>query len=136
MRRAIAFIHERFPDVPCVEQVAAEVGLSRTAFFAQFRQSVGVAPQAYVDALRLELATRMLAGTGASIAEVSDATGFSAPTHFTRFFVRHAGLRPSEYRRQAAAPPAPGEHRCAACGHGLASPLYFTIQTPWLLSVT
>jgi AraC-like DNA-binding protein len=47
----------------------------------------------------MALATRMLADPRASVTEVSDKLGFSAPSHFARFFSQHIGLPPSDFKR-------------------------------------
>ncbi|WP_137680832.1 helix-turn-helix domain-containing protein [Aurantiacibacter suaedae] len=48
---------------------------------------------------RLQRATQLLRKhSGASIADVADACGFSDPSYFARRFAQHFGISPSEYR--------------------------------------
>jgi AraC-like DNA-binding protein len=79
--------------------IARDVGLSRSRFFEQFRNSVGVAPNMFVDSLVIEEAIRMLAGSGQPLGQISANLGFAAPSSFTRFFKERVGFTPSHLRR-------------------------------------
>ncbi|VTU41682.1 helix-turn-helix domain-containing protein [Variovorax sp. RA8] len=97
--RAVRLLRDLAADNPSLDDIAASVGLSRSRFFEQFKNCVGVSPQQYLDWERMKIATRKLADPGASVAQVSDDLGFSAPSHFARFFSQHIGLPPSDFRR-------------------------------------
>lgn len=79
--------------------IARDVGLSRSRFFEQFRNSVGVAPNMFVDSLVIEEAIRMLAVSGQPLGQISTNLGFAAPSSFTRFFKERVGFTPSNLRR-------------------------------------
>jgi AraC-like DNA-binding protein len=49
--------------------------------------------------LRLESAVTSMVTTQEPVAHVSDRLGFSAPSHFTRFFRDHAGVTPTAFRQ-------------------------------------
>jgi AraC family transcriptional regulator len=51
--------------------------------------------------LRMEVATSSLARSSMPIAHIADLCGYSAQSHFTRFFVQQIGITPGEYRRAA-----------------------------------
>lgn len=56
-----------------------------------------------VIAARLLLAAqKFLRHSDLPITEISDALGFSEPTHFSRFFKRHAGQTPRQFRQHSA----------------------------------
>ncbi len=99
IRKAVQQIRARASENPGLEEIAANVGLSRSHFFQQFKLCVGVSPQHFLDWQRMALAIDRLCRTDASVCDISHQLGFSAPSHFTRFFVQHIGLSPSEYRR-------------------------------------
>jgi len=50
--------------------------------------------------IRIQRARELLAGTGASVTEISGALGYSAPAHFARTFRKATGVAPQEFRRQ------------------------------------
>jgi AraC family transcriptional regulator len=80
--------------------VARNVGLSRSRFYEQFRSSVGVAPNMFVDGLVLEEAYSLMSERGRPLDEIASDLGFSAQSSFTRFFRDRVGFPPSTLRRQ------------------------------------
>lgn len=97
--RALALIRDAATRPSSLDGIAARVGLSRSRFFEQFKACVGASPHQVLDWARLEVATRLLAGERLRVAEVSREVGFSAPSHFARFFVQHMGMTPGDFRR-------------------------------------
>lgn len=97
--RSLALIRDAAMENPNLDEVASRVGLSRSRFFEQFKACVGASPQQYLDWARMSIATRMLAITDRSLADISFDLGFSAPSHFARFFAQHMGVPPSVFRR-------------------------------------
>jgi len=97
--RSLALIRDAAMENPNLDEVASRVGLSRSRFFEQFKACVGASPQQYLDWARMGVATRLLATTDRSLADISFDLGFSAPSHFARFFAQHMGVPPSVFRR-------------------------------------
>lgn len=82
-----------------VEALAATAGLSTFHFSRAFKQSVGMAPHAYVISRRLQKARDLLAEAALGLAEVALACGFADQSHFTRVFSRELGITPGAWRR-------------------------------------
>jgi AraC family transcriptional regulator len=101
IRRAIALLRARPNKDMNMDQVASQVGLSRSRFYDLFQLCTGRSPRAYLDMLCVETAISRLATGRAKIADVSAELGFSAQSNFTRFFLHQVGIPPSEYRRAA-----------------------------------
>lgn len=99
IRKAVQHIRARASENPRLEDIAADVGLSRSHFFQQFKLCVGVSPQHFLDWHRIALAIELLCSSETTVSNISHTLGFSAPSHFTRFFMQHIGLSPSDYRR-------------------------------------
>jgi AraC family transcriptional regulator len=104
IRRALALLRARPNKEVNMNQLASQVGLSRSRFYDLFHLSTGHSPRAYLDLLCVESAISKLSSGGAKIAQVSAELGFSAQSNFTRFFQQQVGIPPSEYRRAAAKP--------------------------------
>lgn len=98
IRRALAALRVRTKGGPDFEAVARSVGMSRSRFFEQFRNSVGIAPNMYVDALLIERAISLL-GEDKPIDDIAETLGFSAQSSFTRFFKERVGFPPSSLRQ-------------------------------------
>ncbi len=113
IRRAIALLRARPNKDVNMDDVATQVGLSRSRFYDLFQMCTGRSPREYLDMLCVETAITRLSTTDTKIADVSAELGFSAQSNFTRFFLNQVGASPSEYRRfssmggQAVSPPAP-----------------------------
>lgn len=82
-----------------IESLAAGSGMSRSHFFRQFKRCIGVSPQHVIDEERVAYALRAMSAPGIMLSTLSEELGFSAPAHFTRFFVQHLGCTPSQFRR-------------------------------------
>ena len=85
-----------------MDELASQVGLSRSRFYDLFQLCTGFSPRAYLDMLCVETAISRLSSGQGKIAEVSAELGFSAQSNFTRFFLNQVGVPPSTYRRSAA----------------------------------
>lgn len=100
IRKALAYMSQNAEACLRVEDVAREVGLSRSRFFEQFRLCVGISPRHYLNCLRLRIATDWLTRNDAPLWILSERLGYSGHSNFTRFFTQHLALPPSEFRRQ------------------------------------
>lgn len=58
-------------------------------------------PHMYANVLRVEAAIQGLTQANQSLSSISESPGFSAQSHFTRFFRQHPGIVPSQYLRAA-----------------------------------
>jgi AraC-like DNA-binding protein len=99
IRRAMALLRARRNKELNMNEVANEVGLSRSRFYDLFHLCTGFSPRAYLDMLCVETAISRLSSGRGKIAEVAAELGFSAQSNFTRFFLNQVGVPPSEYRR-------------------------------------
>ncbi len=101
IRRAIALLRARPNKELNMDELASQVGLSRSRFYDLFQLCTGFSPRAYLDMLCVETAISRLSYGRGKIAEVAAELGFSAQSNFTRFFLNQVGVPPSEYRRAA-----------------------------------
>jgi AraC family transcriptional regulator len=104
IRRAIALLRAHPNKDLNMDQLASQVGLSRSRFYDLFQLCTGFSPRTYLDLLCIEAAISRLSSGRGKIAEVSAELGFSAQSNFTRFFLNQVGVPPSEYRRAASRP--------------------------------
>jgi AraC family transcriptional regulator len=98
VRRAIRVFRDEPSKEIDLSEVAKNVGLSRSQFYARFRQCTGLSPRTYIDTLCCERAASLLSDPEFSIAEISELLGFSAQGHFTRFFKSKTGVSPNNFR--------------------------------------
>ena len=79
--------------------LADECNYSVGYFSHVFRSVTGCAPAAYVNRLRLKRAEELLTMGDTPIAEIAREIGLGDPAYFSRFFRKHTGRSPSEYRK-------------------------------------
>jgi len=97
--KSLKLIHAA-PEKPwSVASLAAEVGMSRSAFADKFKDLVGLAPVGYLADWRLQKALSLLDGTQKSVQRVASETGYLSSAAFSRAFSGKFGLSPSDYRR-------------------------------------
>lgn len=78
---------------------ARAVGLHPVYFGRIFKRETGLAPMAWINHRRLQMASQYLTGTRHSVGDIAEACGFSSPFYFSRLFRRHFGTAPLAYRR-------------------------------------
>lgn len=78
--------------------LAAEVGVSRSTFAAEFMAQIGQTPMAYVTAQRMKRARESLRTPGVPVSEVAWRVGYDSPAAFTRTFKRMFGLTPAAFQ--------------------------------------
>lgn len=84
-----------------LETLAKQVGLSRSAFAAQFSELVGNTPLRYLTSLRMQRAQELLKDAGLSTAAVAAEVGYQSEAAFSRAFKKLVGKGPGTYRRRS-----------------------------------
>lgn len=92
-------ISTRFRLRESVAAHAKALHTSETSLRAACARIAGRSPAAMLDERALLEARRALLYTNLSVAEVGYALGFTDSAYFSRFFSRHAGRSPREFRR-------------------------------------
>jgi AraC family transcriptional regulator len=92
-------LHDRFSERLVLDEIAGAVGVHPVHLCRVFRQQYRCTVGDYVRKLRLDFASRQLATSSASLAEIALAAGFADQSHFTKAFRRASGMTPVEWRR-------------------------------------
>ena len=98
IRRAVEQMQDNPDRQYDLDALARSVGLSRSRFNVLFKDTVGVGPGIYGNAIRIEAAVSALADR-ASAQDVAADLGFSSPGNFNRFFRYHTGVSPAKFKR-------------------------------------
>ncbi|WP_447764177.1 helix-turn-helix transcriptional regulator [Sphingopyxis panaciterrae] len=102
--KAQRLLEENFVAPPSLEDLAHEVGLSRSGLCAGFRQILGQSVFDYTQDLRMQQALAMLNERDASISQIAYAVGYNRPSSFSVAVQRHFGTTPTELRRRGTLP--------------------------------
>lgn len=98
--KALRLIHEQSEHAWTIENIAVQVGMSRSVFAQRFKSLVGEAPMEYLTRCRIHKASRLLRETGLSISEIAGMAGYESDVSFNKAFKRQLGIAPGKYRMQ------------------------------------
>mgnify|MGYP003289614696 CR=1 FL=1 len=93
------YMAENLQSPISISALAELIHMQPTYFTHRFRDAYGVPPVAYLGRLRVHKAMELLVSTDRSIDEIGCSVGFQDAAYFSRFFKKHCGVTPSEYRR-------------------------------------
>lgn len=99
--RAVALLREGFNRPLPVERLAAEAGMSVSAFHQHFRAVTSLSPLQFQKQLRLIEARRLMAAEGQSASRAAFAVGYESVPQFTREYGRLFGLPPMKDMKAA-----------------------------------
>jgi len=101
--RALALFHGDVARAWTIDELAREVGLSRSALADRFVKLLGMAPIQYLAHWRMQVASQELRNTSASLAQIAVAVGYDSEAAFSRAFKKAFGTAPAGWRKSAAA---------------------------------
>lgn len=105
--RTLALLHEQPAAAWTLDELAKQVGLSRSALHERFVEFVGQPPMQYLTHWRMQLASRLLRDSQSSVAAIALEVGYDSEAAFARAFKRLAGIPPAAWRRQSLQVPQP-----------------------------
>lgn len=100
--KALSLLHARPARNWTIEDLAKDVGLSRSVLAERFADLVGMPPMHYLAKWRMQIASGLLSRNGANIAAVAAEIGYGSDAAFSRAFKKMVGAPPSAWRRPRA----------------------------------
>jgi transcriptional regulator GlxA family with amidase domain len=98
LRDLAAWIPDHIDGDLSVSALAAWTSMSARNFARAFRKELGITPAAYVEAVRVEAARRLLETTDTGIGEIARSCGFRTIETMHRTFKRTVIVTPGQYR--------------------------------------
>ncbi|MDY6464612.1 MAG: AraC family transcriptional regulator [Bacteroidales bacterium] len=98
VRKVQEYINAHYSEEIRLEDCAAMVGMSPSAFSRFFKQHTGRTLMDYIIDIRLGNAARLLVDTSEGISEISYACGFNNLSNFNRAFKARRGYTPRDFR--------------------------------------
>jgi AraC-like DNA-binding protein len=96
--RALAVMHDRLSHPWTADELAREVGVSRSVLAERFAATVGEPPMRYLTQSRMQLAKDLLLQGRRSISQIAIDVGYEAEAAFNRAFKREVGIPPAAWR--------------------------------------
>ncbi|SOE91986.1 transcriptional regulator, AraC family [Burkholderia sp. D7] len=97
---ALSMMHAKPGERWTVDSLASAVCMSRTAFAARFRRSVGSAPLEYLNQWRMTIARTALRRSEEPLVDIAARIGYLSDTAFSIAFKRWTGQSPGRYRAE------------------------------------
>jgi len=97
--KALELMHERPDQAWTVDDLAREVGLSRSALHERFVQYIDHPPMQYLANWRMQLGAKLLRETNRTVATIALEVGYESEAAFSRAFKRLVGTPPASWRK-------------------------------------
>mgnify|MGYP000055516927 CR=1 FL=1 len=99
MQQISAYVMKHYVHSIALDDIAAEVGMNRSAFCSYFKRCKGMTFSQFVTRYRLNTACELLKHSQKSVSEICYLVGFNDLPHFVRVFTSSIGMPPSKYRK-------------------------------------
>jgi AraC-like DNA-binding protein len=96
--KALSLLHGQPARDWTIEELARDVGVSRSVLAERFNAMVGMPPMHYLASWRMQVASGLL-NSGGNIASVAAEVGYGSEAAFSRAFKKIVGQPPSEWRQ-------------------------------------
>lgn len=94
--RVIEYLSSRLDEAVTIEDMAAQVGMSRAVLHRKFKQATTMSPIQFVKSMRLNSAAMKIAG-GMNVNEAAMEVGYVSTSQFSREFKRMYGQSPRQW---------------------------------------
>ena len=101
--RAIEYLSSRLDEAVSIEEMVAQVGMSRAVFHRKFKQATTMSPIQFVKSMRLNTAAMKIVG-GMNVNEAAMDVGYVSSSQFSREFKRMYGQSPRQWRHSTQLP--------------------------------
>jgi len=98
VEKAVSEISRRYVTGPCIEDVAAQLGISEGHLARIFKAKTGFTFNEYLTRYRMSRAVELLRDPSVRIGEVADLVGYTDQRHFSALFRKLVGLTPTQFR--------------------------------------
>ena len=98
INRCQTYVFEHLGESLRLDEVAAHMNMSPSAFSRYFKRVMGKTFSRFVNELRVSQACRALLETGRPIAEIAFESGFNNLSNFNRRFRELRGISPRQFR--------------------------------------
>jgi len=96
--RSMEYIRINFSKKLVIDELAAKVNMSRSAYLRHFRKVSGKSPASFIALCRVAYAKKLLCYTKKQISFIAQECGFYDSSHFVRVFKSVEGINPSQFR--------------------------------------
>jgi len=97
--RALGKLHDRPAHDWSLDELARDVGMSRSVLAERFTHFVGVPAMQYLMQWRMQLAATLLSTSSLGLDDIAARVGYSSQTALSRAYKRWVGVAPADWRQ-------------------------------------
>jgi AraC-like DNA-binding protein/ligand-binding sensor protein len=101
LRKAERYILENYTRKLSLQEVADKSGLSAPYFSTVFKEEMGENLSSYLNRLRVDRASALLADTDLSLSDIAGSCGFEDQSWFSKIYKNYTGMSPGKYREHS-----------------------------------
>jgi len=83
-----------------VERLAELLNMSRSNLLRKLKTLLDLSPADFIRLIRLKKAAQLIEEGKYQIGEISELTGFSSPSYFSKVFFKQFGIAPKDFEKQ------------------------------------
>lgn len=99
IRSVVNYINQHLSSELSLDTLASEFGKNASYLSSEFKKEVGDTLTTYINKHRILASLRYFNTTDMSVAEVSNAVGYTDMGYFSRLFRKYVGQSPREYKK-------------------------------------
>jgi len=99
-QKARDYIHSHLRELPSMEELAKQLGISYGHLNRVFREDMNVSLLEYVIQTRIRIVEQAITTEGLTMREAGEKVGISDEKYLSRLFHRYTGLTAAEWRRE------------------------------------
>lgn len=100
INRVISYIKKNIENDLSLHKISSFVNVHPNYLSSAFKKEMGKSLIEYINEQKIDAIKLYMSYTNQSISEISDTFNFSHLSYFCRFFKKHTGLTPLEYKKQ------------------------------------
>lgn len=97
---AVKFVRRNISRPVSVEEVSAEVGISRKYLYVVFEKACKMSPKEFIIDYKMKKACEFLKNNDLTISNISYSVGYPDPLLFSKIFKSRFGVSPLDYRKK------------------------------------
>jgi len=101
LREVLYYIRNNYDSAITLNDMASMAGMSPKYFCYFFKEMTTKTPVEYLNAYRIEKASRKLTNSDLSVTDIAFSCGFNDLSYFIKTFKKHKGITPAKYRKDA-----------------------------------
>lgn len=95
-----SYIQKHFLTITSLDELTEHFRLSKSHLCRVFKQHTGITITHYINALKTQYASKLLAETNLPVSEIYKRSGYSNSQYFNRVFKKIRGLTPHQFKTQ------------------------------------